>query len=501
MNMPNTAYALRMEHISKTFGPVKALKDVSFSVRPGTVHALCGENGAGKSTLMKILAGICQPDSGSITVFGGLCRMETPGAALAAGISMLYQELDLAEDMAVYENVFLGREIRARLPFAVDHAEMIRQARALCERYGFEIDVTATIRTLTPGQCQIVELLKALVRDARIIVMDEPTSSLSEGEAANLFRIVHDLRSRGLSIIYISHRMEEIKALADDITVLRDGVVAGGDSAERMGVDRIVKLMVGREIRDFYPPRSVIPGEILLEVRGLASDEGIRDISFSVRRGEVVGMAGLVGAGRTETARALFGVQPLTAGEVRLNGRVVRIRKPADAIRNGVALLTEDRKRTGLCTGLPCSWNLMLPNYERTGMKRLVKRTRERGLCQEFGAKVRVKWRDPDDPVSSLSGGNQQKVLIARWLLADAQLVIFDEPTRGIDVGAKKEVYELINELAANGKAVLLISSELPELFGVCDRLLVMRRRRVAGTLDTAQTTPEEVMHLAAVEE
>lgn len=498
MNMQNPLDALRMEHISKTFGPVRALDDVSFSVRPGTVHALCGENGAGKSTLMKVLAGVHQPDHGSIMVFGESRCMATPAEALAAGISMLYQELDLAEDMAVYENVFLGREIRSRIPFAVDHAEMIRQTRALCTQYGFAIDATATIRTLTPGQCQIVELLKALVRDARIIVMDEPTSSLSEGEAANLFRIVHDLRRRGLAIIYISHRMEEVKALADDITVLRDGCVAGGDTAERMDVDRIVKLMVGREIREFYPPRSVTPGEVLLDVCGLASDEGIRDVSFTVRRGEVVGMAGLVGAGRTETARALFGVQPLTAGEVRLDGRAVCIRKPADAIRNGMALLTEDRKRTGLCTGLPCSWNLMLPNYERTGMKRLLKLKRERELCQEYGAKVHVKWRDPDDSVSSLSGGNQQKVLIARWLLADAQLVIFDEPTRGIDVGAKKEVYMLINELAARGKAILLISSELPELFGVCDRLLVMRRSRLAGTLDVAKTTPEHVMHLAA---
>jgi ribose transport system ATP-binding protein len=498
MSKQENSEALSMTHISKTFGPVRALDDVSFSVRAGTVHALCGENGAGKSTLMKILAGVYQPDAGTIRVFGVDHRMATPSDALSAGISMLYQELDLAEDLTVYENVFLGREMHASIPFMVDHAGMIEKTRDLCSQYGFDLDPTATIRQLTPGQCQVVELLKALMREARIIVMDEPTSSLSEAEAASLFRIVDALRHRGLAIVYISHRMEEIKSLADEITVLRDGAVAGGDKAGNLTLDQIVKLMVGREIREFYPPRAVSLGDVLLDVDKLESDEGIRDVSFTVRHGEVVGMAGLVGAGRTETARALFGVQPLRAGTIHLNGHAVNIRNPADAIRNGMALLTEDRKRTGLCTELPCSWNLMLPNYARAGMRTVLDLGRERSLCMEYGEKVKVKWRDPEAPASSLSGGNQQKVLIARWLLADAQLVIVDEPTRGIDVGAKKEVYALINELAASGKAILLISSELPELFGVCDRLLVMRRGQLVGDLKVAETTPEDVMHLAA---
>ncbi|HAS81278.1 MAG TPA: hypothetical protein DCS43_01015 [Verrucomicrobia bacterium] len=497
--MNTETYALRMERISKAFGAVQALSQVTFQVRPATVHALCGENGAGKSTLMKVLAGVYQPDAGEIHDGGQRRVFATPGDSLAAGISMLYQELDLAEHMTVFENVFLGRELMSSIPWKVDRTAMIAKTRALCKQYGFEIDPESLISSLTPGQCQIAELLKALMREARIIVMDEPTSSLSESEATRLFQIVRELRGRGLSIIYISHRMDEVMDLADDISILRDGAVVHSDRARNLDIGKIVKHMVGRELADFYPPRSVSPGPVYVEVSGLGTAEGIADIGFEIRRGEVVGMAGLVGAGRTETARALFGVQPLLTGDIRLGGRRVALRNPADAIRNGVALLTEDRKRTGLCTQLPCSWNLMLPNYERTGMKHVLRRSHEQALCLEYGAKTRTKWSEPDAPMSSLSGGNQQKVLIARWLLADAEFIIFDEPTRGIDVGAKREIYGLINELAARGKAILMISSELPELFGVCDRLLVMRRGRLVGRLNVSQTTPEEVMHLAAV--
>jgi ABC-type sugar transport system ATPase subunit len=490
-----------MEGISKRFGPVQALKDVTFSARPGSVHALCGENGAGKSTLMKVLSGVYKEDAGTIVVDGQRQDFMEPGQAIDAGISMLYQELDLAEHMMVYENVFLGREIMSAIPFKTDAAEMIRKTQELCDQYHFDIDPEAMIRDLTSGQCQIVELLKALMRDAHIIVMDEPTSSLSEGEAANLFAIVKDLRARGLTIIYISHRMEEVMDLSDDLSILRDGEVVHSDTTADLTVHDVVRHMVGRELKDFFPERHVSIGDVHFEVAGLASGEGIRDISFEVRKGEVVGMAGLVGAGRTETARAIFGVVPPTAGQMLLKGQSLRVKDPEHAIRQGIALLTEDRKRTGICTGLPCSWNITLPNYERIGMASVLNLRREQQLCEEFGKKVRVKWAEPDAPARSLSGGNQQKVLIARWLMADTEFIIYDEPTRGIDVGAKKEVYGIINELAAQGKAQLVISSELPELFGICDRILVMRRGRLVGNLLTKETTPEAVMHLAAVEE
>lgn len=489
-----------MEGILKVFGPVTALKDVTFSAQEGTVHALCGENGAGKSTLMKVLAGVYQPDGGSIYIDGKQVNFTNPADALEAGVSMLYQELDLAEHMTVYENIYMGSEIMSKLPFVVDSKAMIKKTNELCAEYGFDIKAESVISSLTTGQCQIVELLKALMRKAKIIVMDEPTSSLSEGEASRLFEIVKQLRSQGLTIIYISHRMEEVRMLSDEISILRDGeVVASGERSE-MDISTIVEHMVGREIKDFYPQRDVELGEICFEVDSLASGRGIEDISFNVRRGEIVGMAGLVGAGRTEVAGAIFGADAKTSGTIKLDGKEIVIKRPSDAIKQGIALLTEDRKRTGLCTNLPCSWNMTLPNYERIGMKTLLKLNQEQLLCDEFGKAVSVKWSGSDAPADSLSGGNQQKVLIARWLMADSEFMIFDEPTRGIDVGAKKEVYALLNELAAKGKAILVISSELPELFGICDRILVMRRGRLVDNLKTNETTPEKVMHLAAVE-
>ena len=477
-------YSLAMHDIVKTFGPVKALSGVSFSARPGTVHALCGENGAGKSTLMKVLSGIHTPDSGYIELFGERVELLSPKDSLDRGISMLYQELDLAGDLTVADNIFLGREI---MKFGrMDSKAMRERARAIIKENNFDLDPDALISTLSTGDCQIVELLKALERNAKIIVMDEPTSSLSEKEADQLFSIVKDLRKRGLTIIYISHRLEEVMDLADDISILRDGAVVSSGPLSEYTVQRIVHEMVGRELSDYYPPRSVEIGDVCFEAKNLASDEGIEDISFQVRRGEVVGMAGLVGAGRTETARAIFGLQPLTAGKLFLNGKELHIKTPADAIAGRIAYLPEDRKRCGLCVALPCRDNIMLPNYEATGMKWLLNFSKEQALMDEYGGKVKLKWASPYDEASSLSGGNQQKLLVARWLLANPDFIIFDE-----------EIYTLINELAAAGKGVLVISSELPELFGICDRLLVFRRKRLAAQLETAKTTQEEVMHFA----
>jgi ABC-type sugar transport system ATPase subunit len=494
------AAALCMSGISKRFGPVQALADVTFRARWGTVHALCGENGAGKSTLMKILAGVHQPDSGTIELDGQACNFNSPGAALAAGVSMIYQELDLAEDLTVAENIFLGAEPAGSLPFTIDRREMTRRTEALAAEYGFNVRPDATVSSLSMGDCQIVELLKALRRKSRVIVMDEPTSSLSEAEAQRLFAVVRQLRERGLCLIYISHRLEEVRDLADDISVLRDGKVVHSAPAASLDIPAIVRHMVGRELKEFFPPRDATLGEVRVQVRNLSSAEGVRDVSFEIRAGEIVGLAGLVGSGRTEVARAIFGVAPRTAGEILLDGKPVEIGCPADAIAQRIAFLTEDRKRTGLCLELPCYWNVTLPNLDELGMGRVVRPAREAAVAAEVGGRMNVKWASPQAPANSLSGGNQQKLLVARWLLADSRFLIFDEPTRGIDVGAKREIYLLLNSLAKEGRAILLISSELPELFGVADRLLVMRRGRLAGNLPAAQTNPDEVMHMAAVE-
>jgi ABC-type sugar transport system ATPase subunit len=490
---------LRMQGIWKRFGPVQALSDVRLNVRHGAVHALCGENGAGKSTLMKILAGVHRPDEGSITLKGEPCHFHTPGDALRAGISMIFQELDLAEDLTVAENVFLGAEPKGAFPFTVSRRAMVAQTEALAAQYSFRLDATRRIAELSLGDCQIVEVLKALRRRASVIVMDEPTSSLSVAEVQRLFEVIRQLRAQGLAIIYISHRLEEVVDLADDISILRDGKVVHSAAASQLNIAEIVKHMVGRDLRDFFPPRTSQAGAPGLRVDGLSSEEGVHDVSFEVRRGEIVGVAGLMGAGRTEMARAIFGAQPKTGGEIRLEDVPVKIDSPFAAIRAGIVLLTEDRKRTGLCVDLPCAWNITLPNLDALGMGVILQPAREMAMAAETGAKMNVKWSSPRAPASSLSGGNQQKLLVARWLMAEAKCMIFDEPTRGIDVGAKREIYALLNKLAAEGKAILLISSELPELFGVADRILVMRRGKLVGNLVTVKTTPDEVMRLAAV--
>ena len=497
----DTGVALRMTGISKRFGPVQALADVTFTVRKGTVHALVGENGAGKSTLMKVLAGVYRPDEGTIEIGGCDHQFNTPGAPIDAGISMIYQELDLAEHLTVAENVFLGAEIRGKLPFTMDLGAMVDETAELARRFSFDIDPSAIVEDLATGDCQIVEVLKALRRNASIIVMDEPTSSLSESEAARLFEVVRGLRAKGISIVYISHRLEEIVDLADDLSVLRDGCLVHSEAKTQLDIPRIVHHMVGRELTDFFPKRSASIGEVRFKATDLASDYGIRDISFDVRQGEIVGMAGLVGAGRTEIARTIFGVDKKTAGTIELDGKHLSITSPQQAISSGIALLTEDRKRTGLCLELPCSWNITMPNLAAIGMKTLISPAKETLIAADIAGRIAVKWSSPDAPVDSLSGGNQQKVLIARWLLAASKFMIFDEPTRGIDVGAKKEVYTLLNKLAEEGKAILFISSELPELFGIADRILVMRRGKLVANRITKDTTPEEVMHLAAVEE
>jgi ABC-type sugar transport system ATPase subunit len=498
---PNGKICLRMEAISKRFGPVQALDKVSFAVRSATVHALVGENGAGKSTLMKILAGVHQPDEGSIEVHGAPRTFATPAEALAAGISMIYQELDLAEHLTVAENIFLGAEPHGRLLLFVDRRKTVAQTRELAGRFNFGTDPTAPVEDLSTGDCQIVEILKALRRNASIIVMDEPTSALSERETERLFEVVRQLRDQGLAVIYISHRLEEIVGLADDVTVLRDGKLVTSEPMQGLDIPKIIHHMVGRELTDFFPTRSAAIGRVLVEVANLSSPAGVSNVNFKIRSGEIVGMAGLVGAGRTEVAKAIFGVDQSSSGKIILDGKELNINSPADAISNGIALLTEDRKRTGLCLELPCSWNITLPNLIAIGMKAVIRPSLENKIAEDIGSQITIRWVSPQASADSLSGGNQQKLLIAKWLLAESAFLIFDEPTRGIDVGAKTEVYSLLNRLAEQGKAILFISSELPELFGIADRILVMRRGSLVGNLKTDQATPEQVMHLAAVEE
>ena len=499
-NRSGTGVALRMTGISKSFGPVQALSDVSFNVQAGTVHALVGENGAGKSTLVKILAGVYRPDRGSIEIHEKSYTFDKPEQALTVGVSMIYQDLDLAEHLTVAENVFLGDEPAGILPFTVDYKAMVNRTAELAESFNFDIDPTAVVSQLSTGDCQVVAIIKALARKASIIVMDEPTSSLAETEVERLFEIVRRLRKSGISVVYISHRLEEIIGLADDVTVLRDGKVVHSESVAKLDIGQIVRYMVGRELTEFFPDRDVKPGDVRVRIDNLSSDSRIRDISFDIRSGEIVGMAGLVGAGRTEVARAIFGVDRKASGSIVLDNAELSIDSPADAISNGIAFLTEDRKRTGLCLGLACSWNVTIASLGLLGMKRIINHARENEIAADIGAQLSIKWLSPQAPVDSLSGGNQQKLLIARWLLAKSKFMIFDEPTRGIDVGAKKEVYSLLNRLAEEGKAILFISSELPELFGITDRILVMRRGRLVGNLRTGETTQEEVMHLAAVE-
>ena len=490
--------ALEMQGISKSFGPIKALEDVTLCVRQGTVHALVGENGAGKSTLMKILSGVYQPDAGTIVRAGKTCAWKHPSDSLAAGIAMIYQELSLAPDLTIAENVWLGIEPRGPLG-TYSKKRMLADTGALAERYGFDVDPDQKVGNLPASSCQVVEVLKALARKAEILVMDEPTSSCGEHEVAVLLEMVKNLSRAGTTIIYISHRLEEVVEIAEDITVLRDGRAVHTGPMKGLAIPDIVKHMVGRELDDYFPKRQVEIGSTALSVSGLSS-RGVENISFDLDWGEIVGVAGLVGAGRTELARVLCGLDPAIRGSVKLDGKNVKIATPADALSLGIMYITEDRKRTGLCLDLPAAWNMTLPCLAELGMKHILRLGREDEIAEGTAKKLSLKWSGPGAPASALSGGNQQKLLLGRALIARSRLWVLDEPTRGIDIAARVDIYELIGRMAAEGKAVLIISSELPELFGITDRILVMRRGRLVADLVTSETTQEAVMQLAAVD-
>ena len=495
----SSQFALEMLGISKSFGPVQALEDVTLRVQQATVHALVGENGAGKSTLMKILAGVHHPDTGTIVRNGRTCAWKHPSDSLAAGVAMIYQEFSLAPDLTVAENVWLGIEPRGALPGTFCKSRMLADTRTLAQRHGFDVDPNQKVANLPASSCQIVEVLKAIARNAEILVMDEPTSSCGEHEVTALLEMVKKLSRAGTTIIYISHRLEEVVRIAGDITVLRDGRAVHTGPVNGLEIRDIVTRMVGRNLSDYFPKREVEVGSTALSVSELSS-QSVENISFDLHWGEIVGVAGLVGAGRTELARVLCGLDPAIHGSVELDGKSVKIASPADAISCGVMYVTEDRKRTGLCLELPAVWNMTLPCLAGLGMKHILRLGREKEIAEETAKKLSLKWPSSGSPAYALSGGNQQKLLLGRALIAQSRLWVLDEPTRGVDIAAKVDIYELIGRMVAEGKAVLIISSELSELFGITDRILVMRRGRLVADLVTSETTQEAVMQLAAVD-
>jgi ribose transport system ATP-binding protein len=500
--MSSPAPALEMRGIIKRFAGNTVLDGVSLSVSAGEVHALVGENGAGKSTLMKILAGVHQPDAGEILIGGEAVRFARPADALARGVAMIYQELSLAPHLTVAENIFLGREPLRLGPLrVVNRREMNEGAARLLAGYGFDLNPRALVKRLSAADRQLVEIARATLEARRVIVMDEPTSSLTAHEAEELFRLIRDLKRRGLAVIYISHRLEELSAIADRLTILRDGREVYTGAWGEISNDEIIRHMAGRELKEIFPARSKDVGGVRLRVEGLTRAGKFEDVSFEARAGEVLGLAGLAGAGRTELVESIFGAHPADEGRVYLNDSRLDASRPDRAVARGLGLLTEDRKRTGLCLNLSLSKNLTLAGVGALVRGWRLDRGRERAAAREYIERLHVRPPDPEKAVGRLSGGNQQKVLLARWLFASSQVFLLDEPTRGVDVAARSEIYRAINELAEAGAAVVMVSSDLPELLGMADRILVMRRGCVVAELDARRTTQEEILRHAAVED
>ncbi len=486
---------LRLDGVRKAFPGVLAVREANLEVRAGEVHALVGENGAGKSTLVRIVTGAHEADEGTFELDGAPARWSSPPAAAAAGIAAIYQELDLVPALSVRANLFLGRET-ARLGFLAA-AEERRLAREALARLGLDLDPGTRVDDLEVAPQQLVAIARALLAEARLLVMDEPTAALASAEVERLFAVIRELRGRGIGVVFVSHRLDEVMAIADRVTVMRDGATLGTWPVSELTRERLVELMVGRPLDQEFPKVRAAFGPEVLAVHDLSGGR-VRGASFAVRAGEVLGIAGLVGAGRTDLARLVFGADALERGEIMLDGRPVAIRSPRDAIHRGICLLTEDRKAQGLVLGLSARDNFALPNLDRWSPFGWIRRGRELSAFERFVASLRIRLSGPGQPARDLSGGNQQKLLLARWLERDSRVLIFDEPTRGIDVGAKHEIYLLINELAARGKAIVMISSEMPEVLGMSDRILVMRRGRIAGEIpDAAGATQELLLRMA----
>jgi ribose transport system ATP-binding protein len=498
---PSGPPLLRMRGVDKSFPGVHALKNVDLNVEAGDVLALLGENGAGKSTLIKVLGGAHRPDSGTIEIDGRAVEIASPQDSQRAGIGIIYQEFNLVPAMTVRENIFLGQE-PGRVSFIPAGKER-KRARELFDRIGVELDPDTLVRDLTVAQQQVIEIAKALSLNSRIIVMDEPSATLSPREVEGLFRIVAELKSQGIGIVYVSHRLDEIFAICNRVTVLRDGAYVDSKPIGELTRDTLIELMVGRKLENEFPKRVVSgaagnesrPG---LAVNGLVGGPKVKDVSFSVRRGEIVALTGLVGAGRTETARLIFGADKREAGTITLDGNDVDIGSPRDAIAAGICLLTEDRKGQGLILNQSVVENFGLPNLSRFTRAGLIQQRRERDAFQSYVDQLQIQVAGCDQRAGTLSGGNQQKVVLAKWLERDAEVIIFDEPTRGIDVGAKFEIYLLMHRLVEQGKAILMISSELPEVLGMADRIVVLHEGRVTGEIvDVKSATQESIMELA----
>ena len=489
---------LRMVDITKEFPGVKALDKVHLEVKRGTVHALMGENGAGKSTLMKCLFGVYKKDSGQIFLEGKEVNFKTSKEALENGVAMVHQELNQALKRNVMDNLWLGRF--PKKGGLIDEHKMYVDTKALFEKLGIDVDPLRTMSTLPVSQRQMLEIAKAVSYNSKVIVFDEPTSSLTEKEVDHLFEIINMLRDQGCGIIYISHKMAEILRISDEITVMRDGTWIATEPAKEMTMERIIKLMVGRELGNQFPPKDNKPGDVALEVNNLTAQYSLlKDVSFTARKGEILGIAGLDGSGRTETLENIFGVATRKSGTIKLNGKECKNRNSGESIKNGFALLTEERRATGIFSILNIRENTVISNLNKYKNKfhLLVNKDMAKDT-QEYIDKLRTKTPTQETQIRSLSGGNQQKVILARWLLTEPEVLLLDEPTRGIDVGAKYEIYQLIIDLAKQDKVVIMVSSEMPELLGVCDRILVMSGGRLAGEVDAKTTTQEEIMTLAA---
>ena len=495
-------YAIEMIGITKEFPGVKALDNITLRVKPGTVHALMGENGAGKSTLMKCLFGIYKPDEGEILLDGNEVSIQNSKEALDLGISMIHQELHPVPHRSVMENLWLGRyPTRGIGPFQfIDDRKMFQDTAALMQDLEMNVSPEVRIGSLSVSNIQLLEIAKAVSYQSKIIVMDEPTSSLTDNEVEQLFRIIDRLKKRGVAIIYISHKMEEILRISEEVTIMRDGTYIGTWPAAELTTDLIISRMVGRQLSKRYPDRSNSPGETILKVEGLTSPKpkSFRNINFELRRGEILGVGGLVGAQRTELIEALFGLRQVESGTIELAGKKVSIKSPIDAKKHGLALLTEERRVTGIFPVLNLLENTVIANQSKYERWLLLKERERRSDAKASIEKLRVKTPSMWELIRNLSGGNQQKVLLARWLLTDPDILLLDEPTRGIDVGAKYEIYKLITDLAMQGKSIIMISSEMPELLGMSDRIMVMCEGRITGIVDGAAATEQEIMRLAA---
>lgn len=490
-------YILELNNITKEFPGVKALDNIQLKIRKGSVHALMGENGAGKSTLMKIIFGIYTPDAGSIKFKGQEIKLAGPKDALSRGISMIHQELSPVPDMTVAENIYLGREPVIGKIGWVNNKKMVNDAKALFESLNINIDPNTKMKDLSIANMQMIEIATAISYNADLIIMDEPTSAITDKEVDHLFAIIRSLQKKGISIIYISHKMDEIFKICDEITVFRDGQYIGTKEAKDLDQDSLIQMMVGREIKQVFHKEKAEIGEVALSVKNLTRNGKFRNVNFEVRKGEILGIAGLMGSGRTEIIESVFGIDPPDSGEVFVKGKKVNIKSPQDAINYKIGLLTEDRKLTGAFLPLSIKENMIISNLDLFLGGGLVNGKKVERICDEQVKRLNIKTPHIDQLIMNLSGGNQQKVLLARWLLNDPDVLILDEPTRGVDVGAKSEIHKLMSKLAGEGKAIIMISSEMPEILGMSDRVIVMHEGMMKGELERAEATQEKILEVA----